>query len=119
MEPITCCIKYKISPAKQSEFEHYARVWKGIIERLDGNYIGCFLPGNEPPDASHFSFPEIAQKGPDDIAVVIFSFRDLAGYQRYRSEANLDPECALVTEHFNKTKCFISYERSFVRNLMS
>ena len=115
--PVTCCIRYKIAPGKLADFEHYARVWRGIVERLEGTYIGCFLPGNEPPNASHFSFPEIGRKGPDDIAIVIFSFRDMAEYERYRSEASLDPECAAITDFYNETRCFSSYERSFVRKL--
>lgn len=117
MGPITCCIRYKIAPGKEAEFKHYARVWRGIIERLDGTYLGCFLPGNEPPDASHFSFPEIGKQGPRDTAIVIFSFTDLAAYERYRQEAHLDPECAPVTDFFNETKCFSSYERTFVKEL--
>jgi hypothetical protein len=116
-EPITCCIKYKIAPERLREFEHYAQVWKGIIERLGGSYQGCFIPGNEPPDASYFSFPEIGQKGPDDTATVIFSFRDLAAYERYRREASNDPECEGVTDFLNETKCFTSYERTFVKKI--
>lgn len=115
--PITCCIRYKITLGKQPEFEHYARVWKRIIGRLGGTYIGCFLPGNEPPDASHFSFPDIGHKGPDDTAIVIFTFPELADYERYRHNAHLDPECEPITDFYNETKCFSSYERTFVRKL--
>ena len=116
-EPIICCIRYKLAPEKLSDFEHYARVWRQIIERLGGAYIGCFLPGNDPPDASHFSFPEIGHKGPDDVANVIFSFPDLAAYQRYRRDAADDPQCQAITEHYDETKCFTSYERTFVKAL--
>jgi len=115
MGGITCCIRYQIAPGKKAEFEHYARVWRRIIERLDGKYYGCFVPGERPPDAAHFSFPEIGRDGPDDVATVIFSFIDLAAYERYRRDAGSDPECEAVTKHFNDTKCFTSYERSFVR----
>jgi hypothetical protein len=118
MEPVTCCIRYKLAPGKQAEFEHYVRTWRRIIERLDGTYYGCFLPGERPPDASHFSFPEVGRDGPVDVATVVFSFDDLDGYERYRRDASNDPECAAVTAHYHETKCFISYERSFVR-LMS
>jgi len=117
MGRITCCIRYSISPGKQSEFEHYARVWRRIIERLGGSYFGCFLAGENPPDADHFSFPEIGLSGPDDIAMVIFSFRDLEAYERYRRDAGTDPECDAITRHFNDTKCFTSYERTFMREL--
>jgi hypothetical protein len=112
--PITCCIRYKIAPGKRSDFEQYALVWKGIIERVGGTYLGCFIPGNEPPDGSHFSFPDVGSRGPDDIATVIFSFRDIATYDRYRREAHFDPECGPITDFYNKTQCFTSYERTFV-----
>ena len=71
----------------------------------------------KPPDADHFSFPEIGHNGPDDIAMVIFSFRDLEAYERYRRDAGTDPECDAITRHFNDTKCFTSYERTFMREL--
>lgn len=115
--PITCCIRYKIDLGKVSEFEHYANVWRGIIERLGGTYLGCFLPGNSPPDASHFSFPDIGHKGADNAAVVIYSFPDLSSYERYRREAHHDPEFTTVTDFYNMTKCFTSYERTFVKRL--
>ena len=118
MDPVTCCIRYKLAPGKQADFEYYALTWKRIIERLNGTYHGCFLPGEPPPDASHFSFPAIGRDGPIDVATVLFSFVDLAGYERYRRAAANDPECAAVTAHYHETQCFISYERSFVR-LMS
>ena len=116
-QPVTCCIRYKIADGKLSEFEHYARVWRRIIERLDGTYIGCFIPGNEPPDSSHFSFPNVGSRGPDDAAIVIFSFPDLTAYERYRQDARKDPECQAVTDHFHETNCFTSYERTFVTAL--
>src|SRR5690242_16789169 len=109
MEMITCCIRYQIAPGRLSDFEHYARTWRRIIERLDGIYHGCFVLGNEPPDASHFSFPDIGRRGPDDVATVLFSFKDLAAYERYRRDAANDPECPAITDFYNRTKCFTSY----------
>jgi hypothetical protein len=117
MSAITCCIRYKISPGKESEFAHYAQVWSGIIRRLGGTYYGCFIPGDRPPDAAHFSFPEMAKDGPLDVATVIFSFSDLAEYERYRRDASNDPECDAMIDHLKATNCFSSYERSFVRML--
>jgi len=117
MGAITCCIRYQIAPGKQAEFEHYARVWRQIIERLDGTYYGCFVPGEQPPDSSHFSFPDIGREAPENTATVVFGFPDLAAYERYRRNAAKDPECEMVTKHFNDTKCFTSYERSFVSSL--
>jgi len=115
MGAITCCIRYTIAPGKQAEFERYARVWRRIIERLGGTYYGCFVPGEQPPDADHFSFPEIGRTAPENSATVIFGFHDLAAYERYRRDAEKDPECEAVTKHFNDTKSFTNYERGFVR----
>src|ERR1044071_7600392 len=103
---ITCCIRYTIGPDKGADFEHYARVWKRIIERLGGRHHGCFMPREWPPDAAHFSFPGIGRNGPDDVAVVLFSFPDLETYNRYRRDASNDPECAGVTQHYRQTQCF-------------
>ncbi|HEY2867349.1 MAG TPA: NIPSNAP family protein [Pyrinomonadaceae bacterium] len=117
MAKITCCVQYRIVPGKRDEFAHYARVWRRIIERLGGTHHGCFMPGEQPPDAEHFSFPTVGQKGPDEVAVILFSFDDLAAYERYRREARNDPECAAVTAHYNQTQCFTSYERTFLTPL--
>ena len=117
MAKVTCCIRYTIAPGKAEEFAHYARVWRRIIERLSGTYHGCFMPGEQPADASHFSFPNIGHSGPGDVAVVLFSFKDLAGYELYRREAGNDPECGAVTTHFRATQCFTSYERTFLTPL--
>jgi hypothetical protein len=117
MGAITCCIQYKIAQDKTAEFEHYIRVWKRIIERLDGRHHGCFMPGEQPPDAAHFSFPGVGRNGPPDVAVVLFSFPDLETYNRYRREASSDPECEAVTEHYRQTQCFTSYERTFLTPL--
>ena len=117
MAKITCCIRYTIAPGKTDAFAHYARVWRRILERLGATYYGCFLPGEQPPDAAHFSFPSVGRNGPNDVAVVLFSFEDLAAYERYRREAALDPECEAVTRHFNETQCFTSYERTFLTPL--
>ena len=114
---ITCCIRYTIAPGKSADFEHYVRVWKRIIERLGGLHHGCFMPGERPPDSSHFSFPGVGRNGPEDVAVVLFSFVDLEAYNRYRREASNAPECAPVTEHYRQSKCFTGYERTFLTPL--
>ena len=117
MAKVTCCIRYTIAPDKVDEFTHYARVWRRILERLGATYHGCFLPGEAPPDADHFSFPEVGHAGPDNEAVILFSFNDIAAYERYRREAGSDTECAAVTRHFQDTRCFTSYERTFLTPL--
>ena len=117
MGAITCCIRYELAPGKEAEFEHYARTWRRIIERMGGTYYGCFMPGERPPDAGRFSFSGVGRDGPRDVATVVFSFADLAAYERYRREAPDDPECGRITDFRNETECFTGYERSFVRML--
>jgi hypothetical protein len=111
---VTCLIRYEINLDKITEFEHYARVWMRLIEKYGGTHHGYFLPGEIPPSA-HFSFPGIGEPGADNVAVALFSFPDLHTYERYRREIAGDPECRAVTEHFEQTKCFTRYERTFLR----
>ena len=117
MAKITCCIRYGIAGGKTDAFAHYARVWRRILERLGATYHGCFMPAEQPPDAAHFSFPDLGRSGPDNVAVVLFSFDDLAAYERYRREAGNDSECAGVTAHLHETQCITMYERSFLTPL--
>lgn len=113
MEPVTCCVKYKLAQEKLAEFEIYARTWRRIFERLGGKYYGCFLPGERPPDASQLSFPEVGRDGPVDVATVVFSFDDLDGYECYRRDAANDPECAAVTAHYHENKVFYLVRAKF------
>jgi len=111
---ITCFIRYTIDPDKLADFEHYARVWMRLIERYGGTHLGYFLPGGEAPPAK-FSFPGIGESGPDDIALALFNFPTLEAYEAYRRDVPNDPECVAVTAHYEKTKPFTKYERTFVK----
>ena len=111
---ITCYLRYTINPDQVAAFEHYARVWMRLIEKYGGTHHGYFLPGEIPPNTT-FSFPGIGEAGPDNIAVALFSFPDVEGYERYRREVKHDPECEAVTKHYQETKCFTKYERTFMR----
>ncbi len=113
---ITCCIRYFIVPGKQAEFEHYARLWIPLIEKLGGTHHGCFLPG-EKPDSDAFSFPSIGQAGPSNTAIVLFSFPSIAAYEMYRQRADEDPECQEAATYYEETRCFSKYERTFMRPL--
>jgi hypothetical protein len=45
----------------------------------------------------------------------MFSFPSLAAYETYRDAAADDPECQAAVRYFQETRCFLSYERSFMR----
>ncbi len=111
---ITCYLRYTIDPDKVAAFEHYARVWMRLIEKYGGTHHGYFLPGETPPNTT-FSFPGIGEAGLANIAIALFSFPTVESYERYRREVKHDPECQAVTKHYQETKCFIKYERSFMR----
>jgi NIPSNAP len=111
---ITCFIRYTINPEKPEDFELYARVWMRLIEKYGGTHLGYFVPGEAPPLAS-FSFPGIGEPGPDNVAVALFTFPTVKSYENYRTEVTKDPECLAVTNHYEETKCFLKYERTFMR----
>ena len=110
---ITCYLRYIIDLAKIKEFEQYARLWIALIEKFGGRHHGYFLPG-EGPTAS-FSFPGVGVEGLGDVAVALFSFSSQAAYDTYRQQAAQDSECQAATAYYRETKCFVSYERSFMK----
>ena len=111
---ITCFLRYTIDPDKLAAFEHYARVWMRLIEKYGGTHHGYFVPGDSPPSAA-FSFPGVGEEGPENIAVALFSFPTVEAYETYRREVANDPECLAATSHYEQTKCFTKYERTFMR----
>ena len=111
---ITCFLRYTIDPDKLDAFEHYAQVWMHLIEKYGGTHHGYFVPGETPPSAA-FSFPGLGESGPGNIAVALFSFPDVEAYETYRREVRNDPECLAVTSHYEETKCFTKYERTFMK----
>ena len=111
---ITCFLRYTIAPGKSAEFEHYAQVWMRLIEKYGGTHHGYFVPGDSLPSAT-LSFPGLGEAGPDNIAVALFSFPNVDAYDSYRHEVKADPECHAVTRHYEQTKCFTRYERTFMR----
>jgi len=111
---ITCFIRYTLDSEKVADFEQYARVWMRLIEKYGGTHHGYFVPDEGPGNAA-FSFAEIGQQGPPDIAVALFSFPNGDAYEKYRREVADDPECLAETRHRDDTNCFTSYERTFLR----
>ena len=113
----TCLIRYTLDPDKISEFEEYACTWISLIEKFGGIHHGYFLPACDHdlfPKAD-FSFSEIGKNGPNNIAVAIFSFPDLKTYENYRANVVKDESCKIATEKLKRSRCFLSYERSFLR----
>jgi hypothetical protein len=113
---ITCLIRYTIDPDKLADFEHYARVWMRLIEKYGGTHLGYFVSDKEGPPA-RFSFPGIGETGPDNVGIALFSFPNLETYDAYRRDVPNDPECISITAHFEKTKPFTKYERTFVKRV--
>ena len=112
----TCCIRYQIDPNKLVEFREYARSWISLINKYGGIHHGYFMPGanlDELPNAA-FSFPGLGVEGPPNIAITLFSFASVEAYERYRVVVSDDDLCKSTTARFNDTKCFASYERTFL-----
>ena len=96
---ITCYLRYLVDPFKLKEFKAYGKMWISLVEKFGGKHHGYFMP----------------YEGASNIALALFSFPSLAAYETYRSKAASDPECQDVMRYYEETKCFISYERSFMR----
>ena len=96
---VTCFLRYEIDPAKIAEFEHYARLWVPLVDRLGGRHHGYFLPS----------------EGANDVALALFSFPSLASYEEYRCKAREDPECQAAIRYGRETGCVVRFERSFFR----
>ncbi len=96
---ITCYLRYVIDPFKLKEFETYGKMWIPLVEKFGGKHHGYFLP----------------HEGPNNIALAMFSFPSLAAYETYRAAAANDPECQTAMRYYQETRCFLSFERSFMR----
>ena len=99
---ITCSLRYVIDPYKLADFEHYAKLWIPLVNRLGGTHHGYFLP----------------HEGANNIALALFSFPSLAAYEAYRAEMVSDAECQAAFAFAEKTRCILSYERSFMKPLL-
>ncbi len=96
---ITCYLRYQIDPYKLAEFEEYARMWIPLVNRFGGTHHGYFLPS----------------EGANNIALALFSFPSLAAYETYRKESFEDSACQDAFAFAERTRCIVSYERSFLR----
>lgn len=100
---ITCCLTYRIDPFKLAEFEEYARRWIPLVARFGGVHHGYYLPS----------------EGANDLAMALFSFPSLAEYERYRTASATDTDCIAVRDFARDTRCFLRYDRTFFRPVVS
>lgn len=96
---VTCYLRYVVDPYKLEDFEEYGRMWIRLVNRLGGIHHGYFMP----------------HEGASNIALALFSFPSLAAYEEYRKKILTDPECREAFALAEKSRCIISYERSFMR----
>jgi len=94
---VTCYLNYVIDPYKKEEFEHYAKLWIPLVNKLGGQHHGYFLPS----------------EGASNIALALFTFPSSAEYEQYRKESLSDSECLAAFKYAEDTRCILSYERSF------
>jgi hypothetical protein len=99
---ITCYLRYEIDPFKVKEFETYGKMWIPLVNKFGGTHHGYYMP----------------HEGPDTVAVAMFSFPSLAAYEIYRIAAANDPECQKAVAYYRDTRCFLKFERSFMRPVL-
>ncbi len=96
---VTCYLRYVIDPYKIEDFEKYAKMWIPLVNKFGGKHHGYFLP----------------HEGANNIALALFSFASLAAYEEYRRKIKTDSKCRAAFAFAEKTRCIVSYERSFMR----
>lgn len=96
---ITCYLKYVIDPYKIHDFEIYAKMWIPLVNKFGGMHHGYFLP----------------HEGANNIGYALFSFPSLAIYEEYREKIKTDADCTRAFQHAEKTRCIVSFERSFMK----
>ncbi|HET9391554.1 MAG TPA: NIPSNAP family protein [Steroidobacteraceae bacterium] len=99
---ITCVVSYVIDPAKIEAFEQFGRRWMELVVQHGGVHHGYFLPA----------------EGASDRALALFSFEDLASYERYRGRFGTDPAFVAADRIRDESHCVIRYERTFMRPLL-
>jgi NIPSNAP len=96
---ITCHLRYIIDPYKLDEFEKYGKMWIPLVNRFGGIHHGYFMP----------------HEGANNIAYALFSFPSLSDYEAYRTKTLTDFECLVAWGYAERTRCILSFERSFLR----
>jgi len=57
----------------------------------------------------------LPSEGASNIAYALFTFPSLADYETYRRSSTTDPECLAAFELAERSRCILSYERTFLR----
>jgi hypothetical protein len=96
---VTCYLQYIIDPYKVAKFEEYGKMWIPLVNKLGGVHHGYFLP----------------HEGANNAAYALFSFPSLAEYEQYREIIKTDDACKIAFDFAEKTRCILSYKRSFLK----
>ncbi len=96
---ITVHLRYVIDPYKVDDFEEYGCMWIPLVNKFGGTHHGYFLPS----------------EGANNVAYALFSFPSMADYEAYRQASFEDAECREAFEHAQRTRCILSFERTFLR----
>lgn len=57
-------------------------------------------------------------EGASDRALALFSFQDLASYEKYRGRFGIDPDFIAAERIRDESHCVVRYERTFMRPLL-
>ena len=96
---VTCFLKYIIDPNKVKEFEHYAKLWIDLVNKMGGVHHGYLLP----------------HEGPSNVGYASFSFASLAAYEEYRNQIPQREDCQAAFRYAEDKQCVLSYERNFFK----
>ncbi|WTX00796.1 NIPSNAP family protein (plasmid) [Streptomycetaceae bacterium NBC_01309] len=99
---ITCHLRYEIDPTQAQVFEVYACGWIPVIEALGGTHHGYFLP----------------HEGADDVAYALFSFPNLAAYEKYHAEIIFNSAAVQLLELAAMTGIIRRCDHTFLRPLL-
>jgi hypothetical protein len=96
------CIRYTIDRHKLADFEAYARKWMegDILSRCGAKPLGYFLPKR-------------GLGGPDNIALALLGFENLAAYENYRAKLDNDPDSRANVAEVEKSGCILQEDRSY------
>jgi hypothetical protein len=96
---VVCHIRYEIDPAKQAQFEEYARDWLTLIPAAGGDLIGYFMP----------------HEGTNYVAHAMIGFDSLAAYEAYRARLKTDAKSRANFDFAQTNRIILKEEREFLR----
>ncbi len=77
-------------------FEEFGRRWIDLVQRHGGTHHGCYLPAGSS----------------NDRALALFSFPNLAAYERCQSLLERDPDFVEADRIFDESNCVSGATRS-------